>query len=208
MSIVTADIPTSLKAALDTEVVRIKGSGSSVITAALAQYLGTPIHTLFQISTSGALVAGVYSGVVNAKAKAKLNTLLEVQEIFGEGNFLRLNQLYWDQGNYRGIGSAAHSHQDGTRWWNVRTPDRYIDAVEAGRSPEGGREVLTDEQRRFEALALALRTPVGVPWPALEDDQDLVGLVQRRGDQAVLTVRGRLLANEVSARIRSGILHR
>jgi porin len=29
--------------------------------------------------------------------KAKLNTLLEVQEIFGEGNYLRLNQLYWDQ---------------------------------------------------------------------------------------------------------------
>jgi putative oxygen-independent coproporphyrinogen III oxidase len=118
------------------------------------------------------------------------------------GHRCRHNQLYWDQGNYRGIGSAAHSHQDGTRWWNVRTPDRYIDAVEAGRSPEGGREVLTDEQRRFEALALALRTPVGVPWPALEDDQDLVGLVQRRGDQAVLTVRGRLLANEVTTRLR------
>src|SRR5216684_2760028 len=64
----TADIPTSLKAALDAEVARIKGSASSVITAALAQYLGTPIHTLFQVSTSGALVAGVYSGVVNVKA--------------------------------------------------------------------------------------------------------------------------------------------
>jgi acetolactate decarboxylase len=59
MPSVTADIPTSLKAALDAEVARIKGSASSVITAALAQYLGTPIHTLFQVSTSGALVAGV-----------------------------------------------------------------------------------------------------------------------------------------------------
>jgi len=29
--------------------------------------------------------------------KAKLNTLFEVQEIYGEGNYLRLNQLYWDQ---------------------------------------------------------------------------------------------------------------
>jgi acetolactate decarboxylase len=68
MSTVTADIPTSLNAALDTEAARIKGSPSSVITAALAQYLGTPIHTLFQISTSGALVAGVYAGMVNVKA--------------------------------------------------------------------------------------------------------------------------------------------
>jgi porin len=30
-------------------------------------------------------------------AKAKLNTLLEVQEIYGEGNYVRLNQLYWEQ---------------------------------------------------------------------------------------------------------------
>jgi acetolactate decarboxylase len=68
MPSVTADIPTSLKATLDKEVARIKGSTSSVITAALAQYLGTPIHTLFQVSTSGALVEGVYSGVIDVKA--------------------------------------------------------------------------------------------------------------------------------------------
>src|SRR5271163_4594394 len=30
-------------------------------------------------------------------AKAGLNTLLEVQEIYGLGNFARLNQLYWEQ---------------------------------------------------------------------------------------------------------------
>jgi len=29
--------------------------------------------------------------------KAGLNTLLEVQEIYGEGNYTRLNQLYWEQ---------------------------------------------------------------------------------------------------------------
>jgi acetolactate decarboxylase len=68
MPSVTADIPTSLKATLDNEVARTKGSTSSVITAALAQYLGTPIHTLFQVSTSGALVEGVYSGVIDVKA--------------------------------------------------------------------------------------------------------------------------------------------
>jgi porin len=30
-------------------------------------------------------------------ARAGLNTLLAVQEIYGEGNYLRLNQLYWEQ---------------------------------------------------------------------------------------------------------------
>ncbi|TMD83378.1 MAG: acetolactate decarboxylase, partial [Chloroflexi bacterium] len=67
MAELTADIPSSLKSALDREVARIKGTRSSVITAALADYLGMPVHTLFQISTSGALVAGVDSGVVRVQ---------------------------------------------------------------------------------------------------------------------------------------------
>ena len=124
------------------------------------------------------------------------------------GHECRHNHLYWEQGDYVGIGSAAHSHRDGTRWWNVRTPDRYIDAVEAGRSPEAGREELTPDQRQFEALSLSLRTPRGVPWDGLERPEELEGLVEDVDGRAVLTVRGRLLANEVSARIRSGILHR
>ena len=90
----------------------------------------------------------------------------------------------------------------------MRTPDRYIDAVAAGRSPEAAREELTAEQREFEALTLSLRTPRGVPWEALERPEELAGLVERIDGRAVLTLRGRLLANEVSARIRSGILHR
>ena len=124
------------------------------------------------------------------------------------GHQCRHNHLYWDQGDYVGIGSAAHSHRGGVRWWNVRTPDRYIDAVEGGRSPEAGREELTAGQREFEALSLSLRTPQGVPWDSLERPEELEGLVERAGSRAVLTLRGRLLANEVSARIRSGILHR
>jgi oxygen-independent coproporphyrinogen-3 oxidase len=124
------------------------------------------------------------------------------------GHECRHNQLYWEQGDYLGIGSAAHSHCGGVRWWNVRTPERYIDAVEAGRPPAAGREVLNDEQREFEALTLALRTPRGVPSDCLRDLDELDGLVSRVGDRAVLTVKGRLLANEVSTRIRSGILHR
>jgi oxygen-independent coproporphyrinogen-3 oxidase len=118
------------------------------------------------------------------------------------GHRCRHNQLYWDQGNYVGIGSAAHSHRDGERWWNVRTPERYIEALKVGGSPEGGREVLTPDQRRFEGLALGLRTPWGVPWDALAHDEELDGLVERRGERANLTVRGRLLANEVTTRLR------
>jgi putative oxygen-independent coproporphyrinogen III oxidase len=122
------------------------------------------------------------------------------------GHRCRHNHLYWEQDDYVGIGSAAHSHRHGVRWWNVRTPERYIEAIAAGRPAEGGREVLTEEQRAFEALSLSLRTPRGVPWSDLAHDEALAGLIERHGDRAVLTVRGRLLANEVSARIRSGSL--
>lgn len=117
------------------------------------------------------------------------------------GHGCRHNQLYWSQGDYLGIGSAAHSHRRGHRWWNVRTPDRYVDAIEAGRSPLAGEESLTPEQRAFERLVLSLRTPKGVPGSALPDVPELDGLVERPGDRAVLTVRGRLLANEVTARL-------
>jgi oxygen-independent coproporphyrinogen-3 oxidase len=124
------------------------------------------------------------------------------------GHECRHNHLYWEQGDYVGIGSAAHSHRAGTRWWNVRTPDRYIAAIEAGRPPEAAREDLSAGQREFEAFSLSLRTPRGVPWACLERPDELDGLITRVDDRAVLTVRGRLLANEVSARIGSGILHR
>jgi putative oxygen-independent coproporphyrinogen III oxidase len=119
------------------------------------------------------------------------------------GHGCRHNQLYWAQGDYRGIGSAAHSHRRGRRWWNVRTPDRYVDAVEHGRPVVAGEERLTAEQRTFEQLSLSLRTPAGVPAAALDGLDDLAreGLVVRHGDRAVLTVRGRLLANAVTARL-------
>jgi putative oxygen-independent coproporphyrinogen III oxidase len=120
------------------------------------------------------------------------------------GHQCRHNALYWDQGDYRGIGSAAHSHRSGRRWWNVRTPDRYVAEVRRGQTATAGEEVLTEEQRRFEALALRLRTPAGVPSDALPDDPDLDGLVERLGGRAVLTLRGRLLANAVTTRLEVG----
>ena len=115
------------------------------------------------------------------------------------GHECRHNLLYWRQGDYRGIGCAAHSHQAGRRWWNVRTPERYIAAITSGTSPVAADEVLTDDERRAEALQLALRTRDGVPAHAVPED--LHGLVDVRDGTAVLTTAGRLLANEVAVRL-------
>jgi oxygen-independent coproporphyrinogen-3 oxidase len=117
------------------------------------------------------------------------------------GHECRHNVLYWQQGNYRGFGSAAHSHHDGHRWWNVRTPERYVAAVQAGESTEAAGEDLDDETRRIEGLQLALRMSDGVPSSALDTD-GLEGLIVTDGQRVRLTRTGRLLANEVSLRLR------
>jgi putative oxygen-independent coproporphyrinogen III oxidase len=117
------------------------------------------------------------------------------------GHECRHNVLYWQQGNYRGFGSAAHSHEDGHRWWNVRTPERYVAAVQTGDSTEAAGENLDDETRRIEGLQLALRMSGGVPASALDVD-GLEDLVVTDGERVRLTRTGRLLANEVSLRLR------
>jgi putative oxygen-independent coproporphyrinogen III oxidase len=111
------------------------------------------------------------------------------------------NQLYWAQADYRGFGCAAHSHRTGRRWWNIRTPERYIEAIDQGHSAEAAGETLDAETRRVEGLQLRVRTRSGVPAEALDVDE-LPGLVERRGDNVVLTRTGRLLANEVSLRLK------
>lgn len=116
------------------------------------------------------------------------------------GHECRHNLLYWSQGNYRGFGCSAHSHEDGRRFWNVRTPERYLDMVERGEQPLGGEEVLDDDTRALERLQLELRTRHGVSAETLPVE-DIDGLVERRGDRVVLTRSGRLLANEVALRL-------
>lgn len=113
------------------------------------------------------------------------------------------NFTYWLQGDYRGFGSAAHSHRRGRRWWNVRTPERYIDIMRDHGVAESASETLDVEQQRIEALQLILRTRLGVPVDAFapSDLSAFDGLVVIEGNRARLTRAGRLLANEVSMRL-------
>jgi oxygen-independent coproporphyrinogen-3 oxidase len=143
--------------------------------------------------------ADKYELVDDALAAAGLSNY-EISNWSRPGHECRHNVLYWRQGNYLGFGCAAHSHRDGRRWWNVRTPERYIDAVAAGESTEAAGETLDAATRRFERLELQIRMPEGVPLDALDGDA-LTGLVERRGDRWVLTRRGRLMANDIATRL-------
>ena len=125
----------------------------------------------------------------------------EVSNWASPGYECRHNLVYWHQGDYQGFGCASHSHRSGRRFWNVRTPDRYMDLVGRGESVEAAGEELGTHERRIEGLQLQLRLREGVDRSVLDGD-DLPGLVELHNDRWVLTQRGRLMANEVSLRLR------
>lgn len=123
----------------------------------------------------------------------------EISNWAAPGEECRHNLLYWDQGEYLGLGVAAHSHMGGRRFWSVRTPERFIKAIDAETSVEAGSETLDSDEREMEGLQLAIRLRSGVPAAAVPDDvRHLVDVVDGR---ASLTRDGRLLANEVALRL-------
>lgn len=129
----------------------------------------------------------------------------EVSNWARPGHECRHHLLYWAQGDYVGIGCAAHAHRAGVRSWNVRAPERYLERIAAGRSPEAGRETLDPATRADEALGLALRTRAGASVPAAAAAEaaalEAAGLLARRAERVALTRRGRLLATEVTVRL-------
>jgi oxygen-independent coproporphyrinogen-3 oxidase len=119
----------------------------------------------------------------------------------------RHNLLYWRGGDWWGLGPGAHSHVGGVRWWNVRHPAAYAARLAAGESPGQGRELLTPADRHTEDVMLRLRLRSGLPLAVL-DPVGLAGAVRARdagllaapeyaAGRAVLTLRGRLLADAV-----------
>lgn len=123
-----------------------------------------------------------------------------------EGRCLH-NELYWRGADWWGAGPGAHSHVGGVRWWNVKHPGAYAQALAEGRSPGAGREILSEEDRRVERILLELRLQDGCPLDilapaglaasrrALADGLLEPGPYER--GRAVLTLRGRLLADAV-----------
>lgn len=117
------------------------------------------------------------------------------------------NELYWRGADWWGAGPGAHSHVGGVRWWNVKHPGAYAAALAEGRSPGAGRELLSEEDRRVERILLELRLVDGVPLSLLAPaglaasrralSDGLLAPAPYEAGRAVLTLRGRLLADAV-----------
>jgi len=119
----------------------------------------------------------------------------------------RHNLLYWTGADWWGVGPGAHSHVGGTRWWNVKHPTAYAQRIEAGHSPGLAREVLTKEDRRIERILLELRISEGLELELLTEKgrasaelalrEELLEPLPFADGHAVLTLRGRLLADAI-----------
>jgi acetolactate decarboxylase len=65
MLMLNCPIPRSLEIALASQASGTGQSVAQIVSSTLAHCLNVPLHTLFQVSTSGALVKGVYEGAVS-----------------------------------------------------------------------------------------------------------------------------------------------
>ncbi len=125
----------------------------------------------------------------------------EVSNWAKPGYYSRHNWNYWMQGEYVGLGCAAHSHLGSRRSWNVFNMGRYISFVRDGKDPVAGHEDITGELEISEALELLLRTSLGVPTESLADTEQIELLYADSNGIATLTLEGRLLANQVAMRL-------
>lgn len=126
----------------------------------------------------------------------------EVSNWARPGGECRHNLGYWHGDDWWGVGPGAHGHLAGERWWNTKHPRTYSERLASGGSPEDGREVLDDGQRRTERVMLGVRLAEGMPVQDLSVDPRLVAdrLIDSdalRHGRVLLTRQGRLLADAV-----------
>jgi len=127
------------------------------------------------------------------------------------GHESRHNLAYWQRRTYEAVGPGAHAFDGVTRRWNAARLDGYVSALGAGRAPPGGTAAPLDPAAvASEELILGLRLDVGIPLAAAQApplaqhfDWALAAelLDVTTDDRIVLTTRGRLLSNELFARI-------
>lgn len=137
------------------------------------------------------------------------------------GHESRHNLVYWERRPYEAAGPGAHAFDGLVRRWNAARLAAYIEALlpasGPARLPPGGGETIAAETAAAERLILALRLDRGVPseWtlepsaPAAAAaafdwarSQGLLEPFELHGrPRARLTVRGRLLSNELFQRL-------
>jgi oxygen-independent coproporphyrinogen-3 oxidase len=125
----------------------------------------------------------------------------------------RHNLTYWNHEEYIGVGVGACSYQDGHRFNNSDSLDRYLTSVlDQGMTAIESDEVISPELAASEAAILSLRLDVGINIERYNRDYntDILSMYNRQIEELKgyglleydevdikLTKKGRLLGNEV-----------
>jgi oxygen-independent coproporphyrinogen-3 oxidase len=133
------------------------------------------------------------------------------------GHESRHNLTYWERRPYEAVGPGAHAFDGAVRRWNAAHLARYVDALlpSAGFAalPPGDREPISTRTAAAERTILALRLDRGVPASRAEEPaasgpfewartSGLLEAVDLDGETRLrLTLRGRLLSNELFERL-------
>ena len=187
---------------------------------------GTPFHSRYKRNRlalpSEDLIVEMMQELFAALDSAGFNRY-ELSNFALPGYEARHNLVYWNGGDYLGLGAGAHSYFcdfegfrriSARRWANHTHPNKYIRHAVAYGQAESWCENLGVKDLIFEFFFLGLRKTSGVNlfqfeeafgttieqvYPTLTDLLTEEGLLERRGDTLALSERGLLLADSVIA---------
>ncbi len=130
--------------------------------------------------------------------------------------YSRHNAIYWQYGDYIGLGAGAHGHISPQRTMNHLLPETYCGAIEQGGEAASRTELIDDQTQRGETMMLGLRLRQdGVNAESFQrrhgmslreafgdtiDDLQTIGMIVSTRDGIRLSDRGLMLANDVVAR--------
>jgi len=129
------------------------------------------------------------------------------------GHASRHNRLYWERASVEAVGPGAHAFDGVARRWNSANLDAWEAALSAGSLPPGRASApLSAQESEAESLVLSLRMSSG----AVRADAEATGFGEaitwgeangllethpQEPERVRLTLRGRLLSNELFSRI-------
>lgn len=107
------------------------------------------------------------------------------------------NSVYWQRKDYLGVGLAAHSYIDGTRFSNTEKILEYVNTIENnGEVPIDMSKQLTDEEKKEEFIMLSLRTKSGIDLDLYKKTFNENLVLKRKDKIANLIVDGFLILTE------------
>ncbi len=131
----------------------------------------------------GTKLAGEYGGADEAIDRQMYHSAVEMLGKAGYSHYetsnfakkgfeCRHNLKYWTDGEYLGLGVAAHSYIEDTgkiRFSNIKTIDGYLKRINSGEKPTAQSEILSVSDEKSEYIMLRLR----LKWGIVFSDYDI-----------------------------------